>query len=178
MPTQMSVSILREKFTDVRSYIQKYAKTLQLFTKSFKYFQFFLTASYDEISDGKRLGLQETAREWKLFMFPISENFYHQIIGSPESVNNMVPQSSILARWQLPIQVLSETRDPKKLVKNKRKNSPTDDWAEPQRKKPKISAQKQEFIDLLLQSEIDDFKIAEMKQFLVNQRRESAKSGE
>ena len=64
------------------------------------------------------MGKKETAREWKLFMFPIEEEFYEQIMKSPNSEQNMVPQRAILARWQLPIQVLSETRDPK----NKRKS--------------------------------------------------------
>ena len=120
------------------------------------------------MSEGLPLGKQETAREWKLFMFPIAEDFSQKILKAPDSPSNMVPLSSILARWQLPIQILSETRDPKKLVKNKRKNSPIEDWQQPQRKKPRISAQKQEIIDLLIRSEIDDVKMEEIRQILVS----------
>ena len=101
-------------------------------------------------------------------MFPIAEDFSQKILKAPDSPSNMVPLSSILARWQLPIQILSETRDPKKLVKNKRKNSPIEDWQQPQQKKPRISAQKQEIIDLLIRSEIDDVKMEEIRQILVS----------
>ena len=130
------------------------------------YFSFyFLTASSDE----PLLGKKETAREWKLVMFPFDEKFYNQVMNAPDCEENMIPFSAILSRWQLPIQVLSETRDPKNLKKGKRSHTGhTDDWPEPLCKKPKASVKKQNFIELLTRSEVNDNKIDQMEEILSN----------
>ena len=93
------------------------------------------------------MGKTAFAREWKLVLFPIAQNFYDKIVRQPDSQNLQLPKSSILARWQIPIQVLAVTRDPEKLKKNKRKLSPIEDWP---KKKPKFGGKLRKFFEKVL----------------------------
>ena len=122
----------------------------------------FFTDSWHEPHHGKIT----YAREWKLFAFPIEENIFEQILTNPNSTPE-IPMASILARWQLPIQVLVETRDPTKLKKNKRKHSPVDDWPMLHGKKPKISLKKQSLINRIIALDCEE-KIEQLEAILTS----------
>ena len=88
-------------------------------------------------------------------MFPMGEEFTKNILENPSEIRD-IPMKNVWARWQWPIQVLAENRDPERLKKRKRKNSPSEDWPMPPIKKPKIGEQCQNLISRLIMAQNEE----------------------
>merc|ERR1711962_1667192 len=98
------------------------------------------------------------AREWKQVIFPLPLHILQELEGNNHEIYKL-PLELIKNRWQTNIQVVAEaSRDPNKLVKRKRIDSPVEDWPilEVHCKKQKILESVTQYFSKCLKEKLDN----------------------